>query len=162
MKIPITLVPRAIIIVSLFTSCTDRRQQSGSEEPPVTNATVTIVVAGALDGLTHQAVTTTLAVRKKGTAEIVNGPPAAGQLDGRAHFPAATDGSTILQHYRDLLTRAGWEEGRGFSYGGTGIHFFGIEKLGAGSSGDQVPVNGATDSPLIPFERLLPGRAQDR
>ena len=123
--------------------------------PKTTNGTVSFKV-NCSEGVIDQEIRATLTVEKPGKTSLVNGAPAAGQVDGNHNFPAGTTAGGVGAYYKGLLGNNGWTEGTDFKVDGGTITFFGISKLDAGTNHQHLVVDGSTDSKDVPYNSVAP------
>ena len=125
--------------------------------PKPTNGTVSFYVPSVTTG----EVRTSLTVTKPNSPPpatpekpLVNGNPAAGEVDGNHNFPAGTTSGGIGSYYKGLLTNNGWKEPEDFTVDGGVINFYGITKLDGGTNKGGVKCGGSTDSKDVPFGEI--------
>jgi hypothetical protein len=135
--------------------------QAGGGGPKTTNGTVSFKV-NCSEGVIDQEIRATLTVEKPGKTSLVNGPPAAGQVDGNHNFPAGTTAGGVGAYYKGLLSNNGWTEGTDFKVDGGTITFFGISKLDAGTNHQHLVVDGSTDSKDVPYTPVAPAKTEKK
>ncbi|MFN7591609.1 MAG: hypothetical protein ACK501_20635 [Planctomycetota bacterium] len=97
-------------------------------------------------GVFDRAITACVTVTKPGKKPLVNGVPAADQVDGRKEFPRSTTMPSIASDYGTLLSNNGWVSGVDYLVSGSSIHFYGITELDFGSSHQHLEVTASLDT----------------